>query len=240
MFGNEFLATYPAKLMEYSLGVGYLLLFIPFWRYLQGGQPVAAVERSVQRGRGALRAAGAEAQSWFQLPEGVLLHPGHTWARALPGGLVEVGLDDFAARLLGPIERLGLPPAGAQVAQGSPAFLAEDGSKRVPLVSPVDGTVAEVNAAAERSGAWQHEPYAWLVRVKPARLPANEKQLLGGEAGRRWLEQAAASLAARASPQLGAVLQDGGVPVHGIARELAPERWDELCREYFRSQEGRP
>jgi hypothetical protein len=37
------------------------------------------------------------------------------------------------------------------------------------------------------------------------------------------------------SPQLGAVLQDGGAPVHGIARELEPDRWDELCREYFRS-----
>lgn len=237
MFGNEFLSSYPAKLMEYSLGVGYLLLFIPFWRYLQGGQPAAALERAAHTARQAVRAAGATAQSWFQLPEGVLLHPGHTWARPIAGGLVEVGLDDFAARMLGPVERLGLPLAGAPLAQGAPAFLAKDGEKRVPLVSPVDGTVAEVNAGAELAGTWQQEPYGagWLVRVKPSRLSANQRQLLGGESGQRWLSQAADSLAARVSPRLGAVLQDGGAPVHGIARELSPEHWDELCREYFRS-----
>lgn len=232
MSPHEFLATYPAKLMEYSLGIGYLLLFIPFWRYLQGGRrvPVAVpAEREAHP-------AGATATSWFTVPEGLLLHPGHTWARSLPDGLVEVGVDDFAARLLGPVERLGLPDTGAVVAQGSPALLAQDGARQVSLLSPVDGVVDAVNPAAAE-GAWQQEPYAggWLFRVRPARLPANVRQLLSGEAARRWLEQAADSLVARASPQLGAVLADGGVPVHGIARELEPERWDDLCREYFRS-----
>jgi glycine cleavage system H lipoate-binding protein len=185
------------------------------------------------RAGAALKAAAATAASWFEVPEGVLLHPGHTWARLAADGLVAVGLDDFAARLLGPVESIGLPERGAAVAQGVPALLARDGGKVVPLVSPVDGTVAEVNPAA----AWQHAPYeaGWLFKVRPARLVENERQLLAGLAARRWLEQAGESLAARASPGLGAVLQDGGTPVHGIAREIEPERWDELCREYFRS-----
>lgn len=229
MFAQEFLASYPAKLMEYSLAVGYLLLFIPFWRYVQGGRRAAAA--AAER-----RPAGATATSWFSLPEGVFLHPGHTWARARADGLVEVGLDDFAARLLGPVERLELPAPGAAVSQGAPSLLARDGERQVPLLSPVDGTVAEVNPAAA-AGAWQQEPYAggWLFAVRPARLPANVRQLLDGSAAHRWLEQAADSLVSRASPRLGAVLADGGVPVHGIARELEPERWDALCREYFRS-----
>jgi hypothetical protein len=32
---------------------------------------------------------------------------------------------------------------------------------------------------------------------------------------------------------LGAVSQDGGVPVYGIARSLDPEKWDEIVKEYF-------
>jgi glycine cleavage system H protein len=32
----DLLSIYPAKLMEYGLGVSYMLLFIPFWRYVQG------------------------------------------------------------------------------------------------------------------------------------------------------------------------------------------------------------
>jgi len=237
MSGNEFLAAYPAKLLEYTLATGYLMLFVFFWRYLQGGRRAPAAERMVHRAPAMQPAAGATAQGWFTLPAGVLLHPGHTWARATEGGLVEVGLDDFAARLLGPVERLTLPQPGTSLAQGAQAIVAEEAGKQVGLVSPVDGTVSEVNPAAFRDGAWQQEPYGagWLMRVKPARLAANARQLLGGEAGQRWMAQAADALLARATPQLGAVLQDGGALIPGIARELEPDRWDELCREHFRS-----
>ncbi len=233
MTGHEFLSAYPAKLMEYTLGIGYLLLFIPFWRYLRGGRAAEAVALPARE----RRAAGATATSWFTAPDGVLLHPGHTWARPASDGLVEVGLDDFAARLLGPVERLGLPEPGSPVAQGTPVLMASHGGKLVPLVSPVDGTVAEVNPGVAESGTWQEQPYGagWLFKVRPSQLESNVRQLLGGAAARRWLEQAGESLAAQASPRLGAVLQDGGAPVSGIARELSPERWDEICRHYFRS-----
>jgi len=35
------------------------------------------------------------------------------------------------------------------------------------------------------------------------------------------------------SPELGSLLQDGGTPVHGIARALAGDDWDALAREFF-------
>jgi glycine cleavage system H lipoate-binding protein len=231
----DFLSTYPAKLLEYSLAAGYLLLFTAFWRYVRGG-PIARTVAERSRGRHA-GATAVASQGWFALPGDVLLHPGHTWARAGADGLVEVGLDDFAARLLGPVERMALPEAGARVAQGAPAIAAEDHGRRVDLVSPVDGEVAEVNPLASAADLWQFEPYGagWLFKVRPGHWKTDERQLLAGESARRWLEEAGASLAARASPQLGAVLQDGGIPLHGIARELEPEHWDELCREYFRS-----
>jgi len=234
VIGPEFLATYPAKLMEYGLGAGYLVCFTLFWRYLNGGRALARQAVRAHRPAGATATATT---GWFTVPGDVLLHPGHTWARAGADGLVAVGIDDFAARLIGPVERLGLPRPGSAVAQGAPAFVAADGSQRVGLVSPVDGRVAEVNPLAARGDLWQLEPYGagWLFKVRPDRLSANQRQLLAGEAAQRWVEQAGASLAARASPQLGAVLQDGGVPVHGIARELQPERWTELCREFFRT-----
>jgi glycine cleavage system H lipoate-binding protein len=221
--------------MEYSLGVGYLVLFTWFWRYIRGGrQAERAAARVRERPAGATALANA---GWFSVPGDVMLHPGHTWARATADGLVEVGLDDFAAKLLGPMERIELPRPGAAVSQGAPAFSVEDGARRVEMVSPVDGEVAEVNPLAANADLWQFEPYGagWLYKVRPERLPANERQLFVGEAARRWVEQASESLAARVSPQLGAVLHDGGTPVHGIARQLEPERWDELCRHYFRS-----
>jgi hypothetical protein len=50
MTGTEFLASYPAKLMEYALAIGYLVLFIPFWRYVHGARkarkPATRTERA--------------------------------------------------------------------------------------------------------------------------------------------------------------------------------------------------
>ena len=62
---------------------------------------------------------------------------------------------------------------------------------------------------------------------------ANLRQLHADAPARRMLDEAGDTLALRLAPELGQVLQDGGTPVHGIARALAGERWDELAREYF-------
>jgi glycine cleavage system H lipoate-binding protein len=223
----DLLSVYPAKLLEYGLAMTYLVLFVPFWRYVQGGQrqPAAAPARAGARAR-ARPAAG-----WFQLPENVHLHPGHTWARLEPDGLVTVGVDDFAHRLVGPAV-VALPAVGARVAQGEPAVEIGDRLKMVPLASPVDGTVVAVNQAGlEEPG----DPYGagWLFKVRAPRLAANLRQLLTGGRARGLLEEACDRLSQRMDRELGQVMQDGGVPIHGIARVVAGDEWDSLARGFF-------
>jgi glycine cleavage system H protein len=243
---HDFLSIYPAKLLEYSLAVTYLLLFIPFWRYVQGGKGAAlvvqagvaaarAAERPASAARPA-RAARPAAAGWFHVPAGVHLHPGHTWARLEEDGLVAVGADDFAHKLVGPAS-LELPGLGAKLSQGEPALAIGDGDKRVPMVSPVDGTVVAVNATVRERADALDDPYGrgWLFKVKAPRLAANLRQLLSDGAAMRLLEEASERLALQMSPDLGRVLQDGGVPIHGIAQALVGERWDALARSFFRT-----
>jgi glycine cleavage system H lipoate-binding protein len=231
---HEFLTIYPAKLMEYGLAITYLLLFIPFWSYVQSGRRIPAPARTAAHAPAPVRAAAAVAlrpavPGWFHVPAEVHLHPGHTWARLESDGVVSIGLDDFAHKLVGPAA-VSLPALGARVSQGEPAVRVGDETKKVALVAPVDGTVVAVNPAPV-----PEDPYGagWLLKVKAPRLTSNLRQLLGGGAARRLLEEAAEELAARVSPELGAVLQDGGAPVSGIARELAGERWDGVARTFF-------
>jgi len=33
---NEFLNIYAAKLVEYGLAIGYMAIFVSFWRWVQG------------------------------------------------------------------------------------------------------------------------------------------------------------------------------------------------------------
>jgi glycine cleavage system H protein len=163
----------------------------------------------------------------------VHLHPGHTWARLDADGLVSVGVDDFAHKLVGPAW-LELPELGEHVAQGEAALEIGDEDKKVPMLSPVDGTVVAVNAAVRDRPDAIGDPYAgWLFKVKPNRLAANLRQLLADAPARRFLEDAGEAVALRLSPQLATVLQDGGTPVHGIARALAGDAWDELARQHF-------
>jgi glycine cleavage system H lipoate-binding protein len=236
---HEFLSIYPAKLMEYALAIGYLLLFIPFWRYVQGGRraaeariaprPRAAAEVARPAGATALRPAG-----WFHVPPGVHLHPGHTWARLEADGLVTVGVDDFAHKLVGP-SAVEVPELGTKVAQGEPALALCDEGCSVPMLSPVDGTVVAVNPAAKAGAAALDDPYGagWLFKVKAPRLAANLRQLHRAAPALRMLDDASEALARRMDPALGQVLQDGGTPVHGIARALAGDEWEALAREFF-------
>jgi glycine cleavage system H lipoate-binding protein len=243
---HEFLSIYGAKSAEYLLAISYLLLFIPFWRYVQGGKPAEAAVRAGATARAAgagaaaarARPAGATAPSptagWFQLPAGVFLHPGHTWARLEADGLVSVGVDDFAHKLVGPAA-LELPELGERVAQGEPALEIGEEDRKVPMLSPVDGNVVAVNHAVREHPEAVDDPYGagWLFKVKPSRLAANLRQLLEGAPARRFLEDAGEAIALRMSPQLATVLQDGGTPIHGIARALAGDGWDELARQHF-------
>jgi hypothetical protein len=49
------------------------------------------------------------------------------------------------------------------------------------------------------------------------------------------MEETVDSLRARMGEDLGLVYQDGGVLVSGIAKALAPEKWDEVAKEYLMS-----
>ena len=240
MTTHDFLANYDAKVMEYLLAVTYLLLFVPMWRYVTGAAKTAEATAGVHAARTITFAPAAQpaaARGWFHVPEGVALHAGHAWVRAGADGLVTVGIDDFAQKLIDP-ETVVLPKAGDHVIQGQPAFAIGDSVTTVAMRSPVDGQVVAVNAAAREQPSTLRDPYGagWLFKVKvPAAL--GRAQLMVGDKAREFLEQAAEALSRQVEPQLGYVLQDGGTPVHGIAKALAGDEWAPLARRLLGSEQ---
>jgi glycine cleavage system H lipoate-binding protein len=237
MTTQDFLATYDAKVAEYLLALGYLLLFVPMWRFVQGQARTAEATAGVTAHAPAAAAERpAAALGWFHVPEGVALHAGHAWAAAGADGLVTVGIDDFAQKLVDP-ERVVLPAVGDQVLEGRPAFAVGDWVTTVPMLSPVAGEVVAVNAAAAAGPVALQDPYGagWLFKVKAPAI-AERPRLMAGEAAQAFLERSAEALALRLNPELGHVLQDGGTPIHGIARALAGEGWATMARHFFRTE----
>ena len=230
MIPNDIFSMYAAKAVEYLIAVTFLLLFIPFWRFVNG-RPIAEGIAQPVAHRWFDQFAG-----WFVVPGHVYFHPGHAWARFDANQLVTVGLDDFAQKLVGDISAISLPAPGSRVGQGEKGWSLLPDGKSIDMLSPVDGTVVTVNDRVRRAPEIvRRDPYGegWLFQVKPARPRANRNQLLSGTLAMRWMEQATDTIQGMLSPELGRVYQDGGVPIHGIARSLHAEKWDDLCRRFF-------
>ena len=172
----------------------------------------------------------------FKVPENLRYHPGHTWALNESPTLVRIGLDDFASKLMGKIDHVTLPQRGQWVRQGQKIWsLHRDGSK-VEMVSPIEGSIADVNDAvlADPELA-RRDPYGegWLVTVQSPDAKTNFRNLMGGALARWWTEEAAGRLARRVPAALGALAQDGGVAMDNLAAQLPDQNWVELAHEFF-------
>lgn len=227
---------FQTKGIEYLIVIGYLLLLVPFWIALNRSRPGALV-----------RAVGARLRQlrsrWFRVPGGVYFHRGHTWAVPEGGNVLRVGMDDFAHRLVGVVGSFDVPAAGTPLRAGEPGWALRSDAKVVGMLSPVAGDVVTVNEAVLRSPALAtDDPYGegWLLRVRVRDAKAALATLLTGERASAWMDDTVLRLQERMGLGLGVVMQDGGVPVSGFAKQLEPESWDRVAAEFLLTAEERP
>jgi len=182
-------------------------------------------------------------QAAQELPGGLFVHSGHTWAKLDSSGAMQVGLDGFAQGILGRVDRFELPPVGARLHQGEPAIAALQSGKRIEFVSPVDGVVCAVNLPINDDlPAARKEPYekGWAFAIRPSNLTRNLKRLRIGAEASEWLAKEVRSFSEflvlhRAIPQeVGATLPDGGTHVEGIMETMDGEILQIAIRKYFR------
>jgi len=185
-----------------------------------------------------VKAWSGDFAEWFRVPEHLFYHPGHAWARTEGSGVITVGLDDFAQQLVGPIESVSVPEPGGHLSRGVPAWTLKAGGKAVPMLSPISGTVVDVNRDALANPLLVNDdPYdkGWLLKVRPPRLGMSTSGLVTGERAKQWMHTVSDQLVASMSPALGTLAQDGGMPIHGLARGLDEEHWDEVARRFLLS-----
>ena len=94
----------------------------------------------------------------------------HEWALQ-DGGLIVVGITDYAQDQLGDVVFVGLPEVGSSVTAGEPLGEVESTKSVSDIYSPVTGKVAKRNDAAESTPELINtDPYGdgWLVAIEPA------------------------------------------------------------------------
>ena len=218
---------FATKGVEYLIVIGYLVVLAGFWRLLWGrGRQPATVA--------AERPSMALPRQWFAVPEDYFFHQGHAWAAPAASSQALVGMDDFAQKLLGKPTGVVFPALGTRLKQGEPAWQVQVDGHAIPMLSPVDGEVVAVNQDVVTSPELVNaEPYdrGWLMRVKVPSPATAARNLLSGRLARAWMDEVTEAVRAMPAGELGVVLPDGGFPVGGFARALAPEDWDRLARE---------
>jgi glycine cleavage system H lipoate-binding protein len=215
---------FATKGIEYMLVIGFLIALALFWNLL------------ARRGPGEATVAGGAARGWFELPPALFFHPGHAWALPREQTRVIVGADDFTQRLLGRPDSIRLPAIGQTVEQGAPAWSFTRDGRSVDQLAPIGGRVVARNEAVlDDPGLINRDPYGsgWLLELEAPRIDAGLAGLLRGGLARAWVGLVEQSMRARMAGEMGRLMQDGGLPVSGLARALAPDDWDALARSYL-------
>jgi glycine cleavage system H lipoate-binding protein len=174
----------------------------------------------------------------FKVPEALRFHPGHTWALSESPSLVRVGIDDFASKLVGKVDRIALPQRGQWIRQGQKIWTIFRDGAAVDMLSPIEGSVADVNDAAIADPELaRKDPFGegWLVTVQAPDAKTSFRNLLGGALARWWTEESASRLQRKMPMALGALAQDGGVAVDNLTAQIPNQEWAAIAKEFFLS-----
>ena len=174
----------------------------------------------------------------FQVPENLRYHPGHTWALSESPKQIRVGIDDFASKLVGKIERIALPQRGRWIRQGQKIWTIFRDGKSVDMVSPIEGTVSDLNEAVLNDPELaRRDPYGegWLLAVEAPDAKTNFRNLFGGALARWWTEESALRLQKKLPQAAGALAQDGGVAMDDLTAHVPDAEWAALTKEFFLS-----
>jgi DNA-binding response OmpR family regulator len=129
----------------------------------------------------------------FNIPSGVFLSNNHTWLNIDINGNVKVGIDDFAQKIIGKIDQLGLPNVGQELNKGDSLFSLKQGTNSVSLASPISGKIIEVNGALSENYAEpiKNRPYeyGWVCIMEAKNLANDLKNLKIGNDALDWYKE---------------------------------------------------
>jgi CheY-like chemotaxis protein len=165
----------------------------------------------------------------FGLPGGLFISSGHVWANVTVPGLVRLGVDDFARKMIGRIEAVELPAKGATFRKGERLFSIRQGERVAMFYAPISGRVHDVNAELPHHLDWlKRRPYdqGWVCSIKPEHLADELGHLKIGEIAAAWYQ----AEIARLQQLLGSVQGNGlsaAAPATGSLAEGQLEQADD-------------
>lgn len=175
----------------------------------------------------------------MRIPAGIFFTKSHTWLSLFPSGKVQLGIDDFLARMFSKPQITMLKSNTDHVRKGEPILRVTEGSNEVIVRSPIDGVVDNVNAALVKKPSLLSEALfseGWAYTITPASTNDLRAFYLGDDT-RVWLRDELGRLRdffAHLTTPAPAFMQDGGLPASGIMDNLNPDQCKKFENEFLR------
>lgn len=175
-------------------------------------------------------------EAGFSIPQGYNFHPGHTWVLREDGENARVGLDKFAADLIGKVDRIEVVSPSRWIRQGQRLLTLHCSGTSFDLMSPIEGVVMALNQEVLKDPALAaRDPYkdGWIAMLKCPDLPTNTRNLLQGPMVAPWMHYNVTRLNAALANANPALAQDGGTPVSEVLQKVTPEIRQKLIKDFF-------
>ncbi|MGD8226803.1 MAG: glycine cleavage system protein H [Desulfobacteraceae bacterium] len=174
----------------------------------------------------------------FKVPQGYYFHPGHTWIKVEEDSLVRVGIDEFALRLLGPLDRIEAPLMGKEVKQGGADIGVSRVANQARFLSPVSGVVTAINPKLRDEGELANQdPYStgWVMSVHCNNLREELKNLMINNETEGFLEGEVARLYELIEEVAGPLAADGGDLSHDIYGHMPQLGWERITKTFLKT-----
>jgi glycine cleavage system H protein len=168
----------------------------------------------------------------FAIREDFHYLPNHIWVK-VEGELLKIGVDDFAARLMGKINKVDLPAGNTLNKDDAPWHILTNRGD-VSMSLPVDGQIVERNDLLESNPALvRSEPYrgGWLLKIKPS---SDLTDTIKGSQITQWLENEFEKLHQECEESTGVTITDGGALIENFCERLSDEEWRKLIARFLR------
>ncbi|MEO0094308.1 MAG: glycine cleavage system protein H [candidate division WOR-3 bacterium] len=167
----------------------------------------------------------------FAFREDYYYTPNHIWLK-FEGELVKVGIDDFAAKIIGKIDDIKFSE-NRLIKSGEQWLQIGSGNRIAKMRLPMAIEIVEANEIVKsQPGLVTKDPHnlGWLLKIKP---PKEIGEFRKGDNAKDWLEKEFDRLHQEFEQSIGLTIADGGEIASDLYERLSDEQWHGLVKKFL-------
>jgi glycine cleavage system H lipoate-binding protein len=183
----------------------------------------------------------------FFLPKGFFVSKAHTWVELTFSGEARVGIDDFAQKVIGSIDRIEVAPLKKELNKGDTLLTVAHGNRVLSIPAPISGTVLTVNESLFDSPQILHQdPYVagWVAVIVPKNISTELRLLAIADDAAKWLRKEVSRFRDFIKEQAqigvplpaGVTMLDGGAPLNGVLEQFNENTWNAFQKEFLKAE----